>query len=190
MREGLPNVPALVCTLRGGAGAARPAGVTTYLVKPVSQARFLETLAALGHEVEQLLLVDDSPEVVRLLGRMVRNAPRPYRALKAYNGRQALDLLRQRRPDAVVLDLLMPEVDGYTVIEYMRAHEAFRDIPVIVISARGLEEEVITAGLVGVTRREGFSVGEMMRCLQASLDALRPPALVYTDPERPGASPG
>jgi CheY-like chemotaxis protein len=79
----------------------------------------------------------------------------------------------------------MPEVDGYTVLEHMQDDEALRQVPVIVISAKGLEDEVITAGLVGVTRREGFSIGEMMRCLKANLDALRPPTLLYTAPASP-----
>jgi signal transduction histidine kinase/DNA-binding response OmpR family regulator len=188
VREGLPNLPVAVCTLRGGVETKQLAGVTTYLVKPVSQARFLAALARLGDEVKTLLLVDDSPEVVHLLSRMVSLAPRPYRLLQAYSGAQALSILHQDRPDAIILDLLMPEVDGYTVLEHLQANEALRRLPVIVVSARGMEEEVITAGLVGITRREGFSVGEMMRCLQAGLDALRPVGLTYTAPTPSTAS--
>ncbi len=182
-REGLPNIPVVVCTLRGGTRGDRLPGVITYLVKPVTRDQFLTALSHLGRNVRSLLIVDDDPEVVRLLVRMVQVAPRPYQVWRAYGGAQALDLLRQHRPDAVILDLLMPEVDGYTVLEHMQANEHLRGIPVIVVTAKGQEEEaVITAGLVGITRREGMSIGELMRCLKSSLDALRSPTLVHTAP--------
>lgn len=181
-REGLPTVPVIVCTLRGGTKAARPPGVVSYLVKPISRDQFLAALEGLGEQVRSLLIVDDDPEVVRLLSRMAHLAPRPFQVMRAYGGAQALALLRRRRPGAVVLDLLMPEVDGYTVLEHMQADERLREIPVIVVTAKGQEEEVITAGLVGVTRRDGLSVGELMRCLKASLDALRPLAMIHTAP--------
>ncbi|HEY64287.1 MAG TPA: response regulator [Caldilineae bacterium] len=187
-REGLPNVPVVVCTLRGGTIATKPDGVATYLVKPVSREHFLAALEKLGPDVHSLLIVDDAPEVVQLLSRMVQMAPRPYRVWKAYSGVQALEILREHQPDAVVLDLLMPEVDGYTVLEHMRSDERLREIPVIVVTAKGQDEEVITAGLVGITRREGMSVGELMRCLKASLDALRSPALIHTVPVPSAAS--
>ncbi|MDW8100512.1 MAG: ATP-binding protein [Anaerolineae bacterium] len=188
-REGLPTVPVIVCTLRGGPRIARPPGVVSYLVKPVAREQFLAALEALGEQVRSLLIVDDDPEVVRLLSRMAHLAPRPFQVMRAYGGAQALTLLRRRRPGAVVLDLLMPEVDGYTVLEHMQADERLREIPVIVVTAKGQEEEVITAGLVGVTRRDGLSVGELMRCLRASLDALRPPALIHTAPALSTTSP-
>jgi signal transduction histidine kinase/DNA-binding response OmpR family regulator len=200
-REGLPTVPVVVCTLRGGTKAARPPGVVSYLVKPISSEQFLAALEGLGEQVRSLLIVDDDPEVVRLLSRMAHLAPRPFQVMRAYGGVQALALLHRRRPGAVVLDLLMPEVDGYTVLEHMHADERLREIPVIVVTAKGQEEEVITAGLVGVTRRDGLSVGELMRCLRASLDALRPPcgistipqgssAMIHTAPAPSAASPG
>ena len=187
-REGLPTLPAIVCTLSGVAEASQLAGVATYLVKPISRERFLEAVAALGDHVHSLLIVDDDPEVVRLLSRMLRLAPRPYRIMRAYGGAQALAYLQRRRPEAVVLDLLMPEVDGYTVLEHMRADERLREIPAIVVSAKGQTHEALTAGLVGITRRDGFSVGELMRCVKANLDALHPPALRYTGPAPPAVS--
>ncbi|MCD6290261.1 MAG: response regulator [Anaerolineae bacterium] len=174
-REGLPAIPVAVCTLHGGPMRARPAGVATYLVKPVSHEQFLKALEGLGPDVHDLLIVDDAPEVVQLLSRMVQTAPQAYHVWRAYGGAQALETMRRHRPDAVVLDLLMPEVDGYTVLEHMRSDPQLMKVPVIVVTAKGQEEEVITAGLVGITRREGFSVGELMRCLKANLDALRPP---------------
>lgn len=198
MRESLPNLPVIVCTLRGGSpelnGSAALPDATTYLSKPVSQEDLLRALAALddaplgdrsraapygdrgdASAKRTLLIVDDEPEIVRLLTRMVEAAPDPYHVVRAANGREALALLQKVRPHALVLDLLMPEIDGYTVLEHVRADAQLCNVPVIVISAKGRVEETVTAGLVGISRRDGLSLGETMRCLKANLDALQPP---------------
>ena len=74
----------------------------------------------------------------------------------------------------VLLDLLMPGVDGYGVLQAMRADDSTRDIPVIIISARGVEGDVVTAEALYVNRPGGLSVGELMGCLGTSLDLLVP----------------
>ncbi|MDI7276736.1 MAG: ATP-binding protein, partial [Anaerolineae bacterium] len=167
-RRSMPDLPLILCSLQGGAEAATLAGVAGYLVKPITQERLLGALKALGGDVRSLLIVDDDPEVVRLLTRMVRQAPQPYRVLRAYGGSEALEMLRRHRPGAVVLDLLMPEVDGYRVLEEMRSDDQLRDVPAIVVTAKDPGNEVaLTAELLGLTRRDGLAVGEMMRFLQA-----------------------
>jgi len=72
----------------------------------------------------------------------------------------------------VLLDLLMTRTDGYAVLREIRADERLRDMSVIVITARGDEAEAVTAGMIGITRRGGLPVSDLMRCLRASLDAL------------------
>jgi signal transduction histidine kinase/DNA-binding response OmpR family regulator len=188
-REGLTDLPVIVCTMSNTEEVRRPAGATTCLVKPVSRERFLAALSSLGSQVRSLLIVDDDPEVVRLLSRMVRLAPQQYTVMKAYGGAEAMALLRKRRPGAVILDLLAPEVDGYTMLEQMQADERLCHIPVVAVVTKGQEEGGITAGMVGVTRRDGFSVGELIRCLKASLDSLTPPAPTYSAPKSPAVSP-
>lgn len=182
-REGLPNLPIVVCTLRSGLKSDLPRGVHAYLVKPISRARLLAVLRQLGTPVRRVLVVDDDPEVVRLLSRMLRSAHRRYTVIAAHGGAEALQALATTPPDAVILDLLMPEVDGYAVLEHMQATPALATIPVVVVTARGREEEVVTAGLVGITRRSGFSIGEMMRCVQSSLGSLQMPALFHAGVE-------
>jgi len=200
LRDSLPNLPLLLCTLRGGTpeltSTTAALGATAYLAKPVSQDDFLQVLAtvdATTHEanlVERtpgehtgdsqrgertLLIVDDEADVVRMLTRMVETAASHYQIINAYDGHTALRLIKEKRPDVIVLDLLMPEVDGYTILDYLRESEAHRDIPVIVISAKGRVDETVRAGLVGISRRDGLSLAETMRCFKATLDALQLP---------------
>lgn len=183
----LGEVPVAMCRLSGRLPSAEMAGVASYLVKPVTQERFLAALAALGEGVESLLIIDDDPEVVRLLARMARLAPRPYRLLSAYGGAQALQILRRERPGALVLDLLMPEVDGRAVLAELQADPNLRGIPTIVVTAMEREAEETRATYLGLTRRDGLSFAELTRCLQAFLRPSQPQPAAGNAPAPPAA---
>jgi two-component system alkaline phosphatase synthesis response regulator PhoP len=102
---------------------------------------------------------------------------------------QALAAMRQTTPDLVLLDLLMPDLDGYGTLEEMRGDPALAAIPVVVVTARGLEEDTVVAGMFGVVRTGGFPVGEFVRGLQATLDSLSPPGPAPPRPARPVGPP-
>ena len=81
-------------------------------------------------------------------------------------------MMRRERPDIVLLDLLMPGVDGYAVLAAMREDERLRDVPVVVVSAKGAEEESVTAPGLEIVRPGGLTIGELMGCVQAAVDNL------------------
>ena len=165
-------LPAFICPLRTVRSIGRDLGVSDYLTKPVTRDRLRSALQRVGRSIHHVLVIDDDPEMVRLLRGMIRAEHRRCRVGGATSGKAGLEELRRQRPDLVLLDLLMPGVDGYAVLEAMRADESLREVPVIVISAKGAEEEAVTAQGLHITRRDGLSVGELVRCLQSSLDLL------------------
>lgn len=169
----LRSVPTLFCPLRTRRAIAETLGAIDYLVKPVSKSQLTQTLRRLRQPIRSLALIEDDPEMRLLLSRMLHSLSRRCLIAEAEDGASGLDLLRRQRPDAVLLDLLMPGLDGYTVLQALRHDEALRDIPVVVISAKGSNEGV-TASMIGVSRPDGLSVGEATACLKASLDALLP----------------
>ena len=183
--ESLGGLPVVACSLRGRRATARDLGVIDYLVKPVTRERLREALARLGRECRGILVIDDDPEMVRVLSRLIRSVSRRYRVWEATDGATGLAVMRERRPDAVILDLLMPGLDGYGVLEEMHADEELRNLPVLVVSAKGLSEETVVASNLTISRPGGLPVELLMGCLKASLDALlgapdngraRPPA--------------
>ncbi|HEY3109626.1 MAG TPA: response regulator, partial [Chloroflexota bacterium] len=133
-----------------------------------------------------ILLIDDDPGMVRLVARMLRSAPERYRLLRAYGGREGLDLMRRGRPDLVLLDLMMPDVDGLGVLESMRADPALRDVPVVALSAHSAAETISpSAGRSLVLVAEAAQpVSALVRTVQMVLDGL-PPARAETDPAAP-----
>ena len=176
LREAPRNVPVIVCSLPSSASMGSSIGVTDYLVKPISADRLIETLNHAAKKAHTVLIVDDDPEMVRLLARMIRTRARRFQVLRAYGGAAALAMLREHTPDIVILDLVMPDIDGYTVLREMRLTDGLRDIPVVAVTARSYEAETFAAGALEITREGGLSVGELMACLKSSLDSITTPA--------------
>jgi CheY-like chemotaxis protein len=164
-------------------------GVVRYLVKPVSSKTLLRTLAALGQACKTVLLVDDEPEALQLFTRVLSLSPAQYRVLQATNGQRALGLLRERRPDVLLLDLIMPAMDGFQVLQQKSHDPTIRDIPVIIISSRDPVNEPIVSDSLAVTRGGGFSARDLIESVQALSGVLaphpRPDGRAL--PERPGA---
>jgi signal transduction histidine kinase/DNA-binding response OmpR family regulator len=172
LRETPRNVPIIACSLPTSESMGERLGVVDYLVKPIARERLLDVLARLGKKVRMVLIVDDDPEMVRLLARMVRSGPRRYQVLRAYGGEEALQRLRDQRVDAVILDLVMPSVDGYAVLREMRLRDGALEVPVVAVTARSYEAETVAAPAVEITREGGLSIGELMTCVRSSLDAI------------------
>lgn len=80
-----------------------------------------------------ILIVDDTPDNVRLLSSMLTNEG--YEVRKALNGPRALVTVQQSLPDLILLDVMMPEMDGYEICEQLKAEESTRSIPIIFVSA-------------------------------------------------------
>ena len=110
--------------------------------------------------------------MLTLLARLVRSLSRRYQVREARNGVEGLALLRERRPDAVMLDLIMPEMDGYELIREVRSDPELRQVPIIVLTARGDTNETMVARTFSITRAGGLSMRELTGCLTNGLEAL------------------
>ncbi len=97
----------------------------------------LTSLDRLDTRVQRIAIVEDDPDARRLLRRVLQ-ARGDYQIFEADGGRQGIELVRQCRPDLVLLDLMMPEVDGFEVLESIRADEELSDTRIIVITAKTL----------------------------------------------------
>lgn len=106
--------------------------------QPVIQEEgLLASLENLDQRTRRICIVEDNVDAARLLRRVLQ-AQGDYQIDEAHNGREGLELIRHNRPDLILLDLMMPEVDGFGVIEALKADERLRDIPVIVVTAQEL----------------------------------------------------
>ena len=170
------DVPLIVCGLPDQEEGSHWRGVVGYLLKPFTR----EAVRAMIRQIDNqgpltIMLVDDDPDVVRLLESMLTALPHPYRFQRAYDGEQALQLMQQETPDVVFLDLVMPGLDGEHTLARMRDDERTKDVPVIIVSAQDRAGVAAT-----VTSPLSAAWGEALdpvtagKCLQALLDALEP----------------
>jgi threonine synthase len=97
----------------------------------------LASLERLDDRVKSVAIIEDDPDATRLLRRIIQSRG-GYQIFEAYDGRAGLELIRREHPDLVLLDLMMPELDGFTLLGRMKEEEDIADIPVIVITAKEL----------------------------------------------------
>jgi len=118
-----------------------------YLNKPVgvdqmTSALYRHGLVESGNGSEPLvLIVDDDQAIIELHTNMVKSNLSHSRILSARNGHQGLDLMRDNKPDLILLDLMMPELDGFDVLDKMQEDQSLRSIPVIVLSGQSLTDQ-------------------------------------------------
>lgn len=101
---------------------------------------FLTALDQLDPRSRRVLIVDDDPDAVRLIRRILQSRGVFY-VEAAYRGDEALARIRAQPPDVILLDLMMPGMDGFALLEALKADEQLRRIPVLVITARSLAPE-------------------------------------------------
>jgi signal transduction histidine kinase/AraC-like DNA-binding protein len=149
-----------------------------YLTKPVEMAELTRALdqhwlvAGVEAATRTFLVVDDELDTLEMHARIVQNHAPGSRVLKARTGREALALLAQGEIDLVLLDLMMPEMDGFAVLEAMREQETLRDIPVIVVTGQVLTEAEmarLNQGVVRVLSKGVFDLDETLAQVDAAL---------------------
>src|ERR1700687_1496830 len=115
-----------------------------------------------SRDMKRILVVDDDPAVRKLLEDVL---PDQYAATVASNGAEALDAMRQRPPDVVVLDMVMPVMDGWSFLRAYRTQPRFAQVPVIVVSAEptACEDGRRLGAQAGVT--QPFAVDSLARAL-------------------------
>ncbi len=137
------EIPVVMVTVTDERELGLSLGAVEFFVKPLDRKRFLDVIHAMAskktNERPTVLVIDDDPHVVETIAEMLHF--RGYNLLKAYSGRQGIDLALAHLPDAIVLDLLMPQVTGFEVLERLRENPSLRDTPIIVYTAKDLTHE-------------------------------------------------
>ncbi len=135
------RIPVVVLTMTQDRQLGAALGATHFLTKPFDREGLVDILRSLratgvhGHA----LVVEDDPDTLELLTRSLLAAE--WTVSTARNGIEGLTVIEQARPDVVVLDLMMPEMDGFDFVARVRAQEALRALPILVVTAKELTED-------------------------------------------------
>ena len=149
-------------------------GAFDYLLKPFDREAILAALRRISPAHHRLLVVDDDAHVVDLVRQLLED--QPYEIEAAVDGQAALEAMAQRQPDIILLDLLMPHLDGFGVLEYLHHTPRYRDIPVIVLTAKTCtaeEQALLHARVRTVIQKQGLERDRLLQEVRAALLAYR-----------------
>jgi PAS domain S-box-containing protein len=175
----LAHVPVVIISGTTDNNLGLHRGAAAVLQKPISRAQLKASLENLGlHAVKEnartVLIVDDDPKAVEVIAAFL---PSPdYAVIRAYGGIEAIDLAERLRPDLILLDLMMPDVNGFDVVQALQGHPETASIPIVVVTAKQVTEQDRASlnnnpsNIIQIVEKAGFNrvgfITEVRRALQ------------------------
>ena len=175
-REATRHIPVVIVSITDEPRRGFALGAAQVLVKPVTQEDLLGVLAAIGLRgmpqpgERRVLVVDDDPKAVTMVCKHLQSAG--FVPLGAFGGQEAVDLVRRERPDAIVLDLMMPNVSGFDVVEQLASRADTADIPVLVLTAKLItaqDRELLRGRVQRIMEKAGFQATTLLAEVQRAL---------------------
>jgi CheY-like chemotaxis protein/anti-sigma regulatory factor (Ser/Thr protein kinase) len=162
----LADIPVVMLTIMNETEMGYVLGASEYLTKPIDRERLTSVLSKYrpGRDGDVVLLVEDDPATREVLHRTL--ARQNWAVAEAENGRVALQRLSQQKPALILLDLMMPEMDGFEFLEQLRADEAWRMIPVVVLTSKDLtpqERDRLSGKVERILQKGAYSREALLR---------------------------
>jgi len=161
----LTDIPVVMVTVVENESLSLAMGASDYLLKPVDRQRLVTTLQKYRRDlgVGQILIVEDDAVVREILRRTLKKEG--WKVTEAKNGRVALERMAEFYPDLILLDLMMPEMDGFQFIDELRQTPAWQSIPIVIVTAKDLvpeERRQIDSYVAGVIQKGTCSGDELL----------------------------
>jgi CheY-like chemotaxis protein len=167
----LAGIPVIMLTVRADETFAFAMGVADYLKKPIHRERLVAVLQKFHRFPPiEVLVVEDDANMRQMLRRMLQQES--WTVSEAANGQAALESVARSQPSLIILDMLMPVMDGFEMVVELQKHEDWRKIPVVVVSAKELtqDERLRLQGCVKTILQKGsFGREELMREVQQTV---------------------
>jgi CheY-like chemotaxis protein len=168
------HIPVVVITIIDDRNLSFALGASDYLTKPVDRERLAEVLLRVrsAGDVKSVLIVEDDADARRMMRRLFEKEG--WTVNEAENGRVGLEAVSAHRPGLVLLDLMMPEMDGFEFVEELRKRPDGADLPVVVLTAKDLTEkdrQRLRGTVQNVLQKSGHTnevVDEVRRVLERS----------------------
>ncbi len=169
------DIPVILLTVIDKKALGYRLGADDYLVKPLDEEAVLAALNRIaqsrkGAAPKRILVVDDDPDVIDLVRQLL--AGTGYELENAIDGLDALEIVVKNKPDIILLDLLMPGLDGFGFIEQLRQRPDFDQVPIVVITAKTLsndEREYLQKSVINVIQKQGLERASLINELETAL---------------------
>jgi len=167
----LADIPVIMCTVIDDQNTGFLLGAADYLTKPVNRYRLLQSLHAYRKtSPSHMLLVEDDPEQRDLMERVLIQAG--WTVISVENGAQAVASMRQLSPDVILLDLMMPEMNGFEFLAELRKNDAWGGIPVVIVTSMDLTEtdrNRINGYVDSIIRKGDYDMTVLVQTVNAAL---------------------
>ena len=183
------SIPTIQYSIPSQAWLSEDFNVVNVLTKPIATPELMNAIDRLP-DVHKILIVDDDRGFCHLMDRVIRTNGKDFDIRVAFDGQEGLDALRTFNPDLVLLDLIMPETDGFEVLNQIRSNPDFHTVSVIVLTATNYLGDALLqygSGII-LKRQEGMRNSEVLKCLESLIHALQP-SYAATDPNKQQESP-
>jgi signal transduction histidine kinase/DNA-binding response OmpR family regulator len=173
-------IPVIVVSMLDERGRGFALGAAEYLVKPVGKEQLLAALyraAAMPERKHTVVAIDDDPLAIELVRASLE--PEGWTVLGAATGQEGLALIRERQPSAVLLDLLMPGMDGFEVVEALRADPDMKSVPVVILTSKSMtqqDKERLQGRITYVARKTEFDLSGLAGLLRWASTSHQSPA--------------
>jgi PAS domain S-box-containing protein len=170
------DIPIIVLSIVDNKALGYQLGAFDYLLKPFDREAILAALTRIPPQRGRLLVVDDDVQIVDLVRQFLEGEP--YEVMAAADGQEALEAISQQQPDILLLDLLMPRLDGFAVIERLRQDAQYHQLPIIVLTAKTLtaaEYARLEQSVRTVIQKQGWDRDTLMQELWGILPASHSP---------------
>lgn len=169
------HIPVILLTIVDKKALGFRLGASAYLLKPLNPAEVIDTLSRItvhpGGTPKSILVVDDDPHIADMLQQILPESE--FMVRSALDGIAGLEAIAVQRPDVLLLDLIMPRLDGFGVIEKLRADPVTQYLPIIVISTKELTDEEsvrLKESVALVMRKQGFDADTLRKEIKNLLD--------------------
>jgi CheY-like chemotaxis protein len=168
----LCDIPVVLVTIMRDRDLGFALGAADYLTKPLDREMLMRAVGrhVHGDSRTQVLVVDDDPKTRDMLRRTLQKAG--CTVAEAANGSEAIEALERATPGLVLLDLMMPGMDGFEVLERLQGEETWREVPVIIVTAKDLSREDVerlNGRVVKVLQKGAYQRRDLVRDIQAMI---------------------
>ncbi len=173
------HIPVIIVSIIDEKGLGFSLGAVDYFVKPVNRADLLQAIEKVhilprgGEHAPTVLVIDDDRAATDLVQVILENEG--YKVLKAFHGKDGVELAVRNRPDLVILDLIMPEMSGFNVAYQLKHIPATRSIPSIVLTSMEVDEETqeqMGSYVSGIMSKSVFTKMDLLREI-TNIESLR-----------------
>ncbi len=167
------DIPVIMTSIEEHKNMGSAMGATDYLVKPVGRDQLASVLNKyrIGDDSQRLVMIVEDDVITReLMATMLKNEG--WRVFKAENGKVALEHLEDKKPSLIILDLLMPEMDGFEFVTHLRKNPKWRSLPVLVLTSTKLstEDQAHLHGYVDtIFQKESYSREQLLELVQKQI---------------------